>query len=402
MVAGIIAAAAWPMAHAYHQPDLLPILLIIATGYLFIPLAVVPMALLARTMSFHGHFMINVGGALAQGVVALTLAWAGFSAFALAWATLASGVTRGVIAQILRPALPWPLRLDNIGPILNTGSRLTTIYATGALGTRTPDMVVGKLVTLLAVGLYSRAVSLSDQFRMLIAGAISSVFFPAFARIRDRGEPLGPAYLRVCAGYSAVVWPGMAGLALAAQPIVRILYGPEWMKTAPLLSYIALSDIILIALPMVSDLPILLGRINKLLVFNLIDTAISLVLLTLGCMMAGVMGAAVSRLVYAVFWLCLYFRFIHGMVQFDLRQMLAIYLRSALVTCAAIAPLALSYLFWAPPATITLLQLAVSVATGCLAWLSALAILRHPALDELLGIAASLPLPRIFRRTATV
>ena len=67
---------------------------------------------------------------------------------------------------------------------------------------------VGKALGLLSVGLYSRAASLADQFRMLIAGAIGSVFYPAFARIRDRGEPMGPAYLRVCAGYSAVVWPG--------------------------------------------------------------------------------------------------------------------------------------------------------------------------------------------------
>ncbi|MFX8581908.1 oligosaccharide flippase family protein, partial [Acinetobacter baumannii] len=85
--------------------------------------------------------------------------------------------------------------------------------------------------------------------------AIGSVFFPAFARIRDRGEPLGPAYLRVCAGYSGVVWPGMAGLALAAEPLVRLLYGPAWVQTAPLLSMIATMEVMLVALPLVSDLP---------------------------------------------------------------------------------------------------------------------------------------------------
>ena len=219
VVAGLIAASAWPLARTYHQPALLPIMLIIASSYLLLPFAVVPMALMGRTMAFRGHFTVNVGGAVAQGMVSLALAAAGYSAFALAWGTLASGATRGVIAQLLRPALPWPLRTDGLRPIVSTGSRLTTLYASGALGSRTPDMIVGKLLGLIAVGLYSRAVSLSDQFRMLISGAIGSVFFPAFARIRDRGEPLGPAYLRVVAGYTAVIWPGMAGLALAAGPV---------------------------------------------------------------------------------------------------------------------------------------------------------------------------------------
>ena len=69
VVAGLIAATAWPLAHTYHQPALLPIMLIIASSYLLLPFAVVPLALMGRTMAFRGHFMVNVGGALAQGVV---------------------------------------------------------------------------------------------------------------------------------------------------------------------------------------------------------------------------------------------------------------------------------------------------------------------------------------------
>ena len=239
VVAGIIAAAAWPMAALYDQPALAPILLIIAGSYLALPLAVVPMAMMARAMQFRGHAIVTVGGTVAQCGVGIALAWAGWSSFALAWATLAAGLARGGIAQALRPSPPWPLRFDSVRAVLSFGSRSSVLYLTGGLGTRTPDLIVGKLLSLTAVGLYSRAVGLSDQFRQLIAGAMGSVFYPAFARIRDRGEPLGPSYLRVCAGYSAIIWPGMAGLALAAEPLVRILYGPEWMGVAPLLTMIA-------------------------------------------------------------------------------------------------------------------------------------------------------------------
>ncbi len=399
IVSGLIAAAAWPMAALYHQPALLPILLIIAASYLFVPLAVVPMALLGRTMSFRGHFTINVGGALAQGTVALVLAAAGFSAFALAWGTLACGMARGVIAQVLRPALPWPLRLDKVKPIIGTGSRLSLLYATGALGTRTPDMIVGKTLGLVAVGLYSRATSLSDQFRMLISGAIGSVFYPAFARIRDRGEPLGPAYLRVCAGYSAVIWPGMAGLALASTPIVHLLYGEAWMGVAPLLLIISLTEILLVSLPLHTDLPILMGKINKLLVFNITDTVMSVSLLVVGCFW-GLEGAALSRLVYGVCWIALYTRFLHGLVKFDLPALLRIYARSAAATLAALTPLALTYAFIAGPQVIGFLTLSAAVGAGVVLWFAALVLLRHPALSDLLGIAAHLPIARNFRLIA--
>jgi len=390
VVAGLIAAAAWPMAHTYAQPALAPMLLIIAASYLFVPLAVVPLALMSRTMSFRGHFTVNVGGAIAQGSVALLLAAMGFSAFALAWATFASGFARGIIAQTLRPALPWPLRFDGLRPILSVGSRLTGLYTAYGLCARTPDMIVGKILGLLAVGLYSRAASLSDQFRMLISGAIGSVFYPAFARIRDRGEPLGPAYLRVVAGYTAIIWPGMAGLALAALPVVNLLYGAKWLAVAPLLATISLTEIFLVALPLSTDLGVLMGRINSLLALYLVETILSLTLLTVGCQW-GVEGAAASRVVYGLTCVLLYARFVHGLVGFNVRALLAIYAKSAAASLAALAPLALTYLLWAGPAQISFPLLLATVGLGVALWAIAMVALRHPALDDLLGLLGHLP-----------
>jgi O-antigen/teichoic acid export membrane protein len=391
LVVAVIAALAWPLAHLYRLPELAPLLLIIASSYLFLPLAVVPMALLARDMRFNGHFAINVGGAAVQAGVAVTLAALGYSAYALAWATVGAGLARGLIAQGLRPALPWPPLFDKLGEVIGFGTRSSVLYITGALGTRTPDLILGKLVTLTSVGLYSRAASLSDQFRTLISGAIGSVFFPVFARIRDRGEDLGPPYLRVCAGYSAVVWPGMAGLALASEPIVRLLYGENWMAVAPLLTMISLAEILLVALPLVSDIPIVLGRMNRLLVYNVADTVLSLILLALGAWWGGVEGAAASRLVYAVGWLAIYASFMHHLVKFDVRELFSIYARSTLATLAAVAPLALVYALWAGPASIGFSALLIATALGGLCWFAALAVLRHPALDEILGMASAVP-----------
>ena len=393
IIAGIIAVLAWPMAAFYAQPQLAPILLIIAASYLFMPLAVVPMALMARAMQFRGHFIVNVSATAAGAIVALSLAASGYSSFALAWATVASGAAKGIIAQLLRPAPPWPLRFDAMQPVLAFGSKSSAIYLTGALGTRTPDLIVGKALGLVAVGVYSRAVSLSDQFRMLISGAIGSVFYPAFARIRDRGEALGPPYLRVCAGYSAIVWPGMAGLALASEPLVRVLYGEAWMQVASLLAMIAVTEILLMSLPLVSDLPVLMGKLNKLLGYNIIDTALSIGLLAIGCLW-GVEGAAASRLVYGVLWLCLYSRFIHGLVRFDVRALFNIYVRSALATLAAVAPLGLTYLFWTPPAETGFVTLVVATMIGIAAWGATLHALRHPAMDEIIGLVSSSPLAR--------
>ncbi|WP_225207660.1 oligosaccharide flippase family protein [Novosphingobium huizhouense] len=391
VIAAALAGASVPLARLYQMPALGPLLRVIALSYLFVPLSVVPMALMARAMQFRGHFVVNVSGALAQGAVALGLAAGGSSSMALAWATVAAAAVRGLVAQGLRPSLPRRLRLDGIARVLGFGARSSLLYLSGALGTRTPDLIVGKALGAFAVGLFSRAASLSDQFRMLISGAIGSVFYPAFARIRDRGEPLGPAYLRVCAGYSGVVWPGMAGLALAAEPLVRALYGPAWAATAMPLTTIALTEILLVALPLHIDLPILAGKLNPLLARNTVDTAMSIALLAIGCRW-GVEGAAASRLVYGAGWYALYFGFMRRIIGFDTRALLAIYLRSAATTLAALAPLILAYVLWAPPSAMPFAGLAACALGGGATWLAALALVRHPVLDEIVGIAAQVPL----------
>lgn len=390
-VAGLIAAAAWPMARFYHQPNLCPLLLVIATSYLLVPLSIVPMARLARNLAFHRHFAVYLSSGLVQTIVAIALAAAGFSAFALAWAIVAGAAVRGLVSQALAPSPPWPLRLDALGAVLRHGSKSSVLYLSGAAGARSPDLVIGHAVGLAGAGLYSRAVGLSDNFRMLMAGAIGSVFYPAFARIRDRGEPLGPAYLRVAAGYSAILWPAMTGLALASEPLVRILFGPAWSGVAPLLAMIALADVLFLSVPLHMDLPILLGRMNGLLARNIAETSLSIALLALGCLW-GVGGAAASRLVYAAAWVCLYAGFVHRLVGFDVRALLCIYLRSTAATVAAVAPLAATYWWVVSPGEIGFLELMLAAAAGALPWFATLVWLRHPAVAEIAGIAAQLPL----------
>jgi len=184
-----------------------------------------------------------------------------------------------------------------------------------------------------------------------------------------------------------VLWPRMAALALAAEPIVRCLYGEQWMGAAVLLQRIALLELFVVTLPLHIDLPILAGRIDRLMVLNLADTALSVTLLALGCWLGGVEGAATSRLVYGACWIALYARFMHQVVGFDVRALLGIHLRSAAAALAALGPMVLAYWFWLPPERMTLLPLALVSVVGVLAWVAMLWLVRHPLREEIRHVA---------------
>jgi O-antigen/teichoic acid export membrane protein len=383
----VILCLAWPIAAFYGDQRLMPVMVVIAASYLLVPFGIVPTAVLQRNMDFRRLFIVNVGSILAMGGTAVTLAASGYSALSLSWAIVAQAGAKAVLGIALsgiRP--PWPLTFTGARPIFRFGSKIMALYAVAAVGIRSPDLVVGRVVSIEGAGLFSRGTSLAAQLVTLLTGAVGAVFYPAFARLRDQGHDLAPPYLRVAAGFTAVTWPGMAFVAAAALPVVLFLYGAHWGEVAPLLALIALSQFFFTALPLQGELPILLGRTKTLLALNIVETIVSVGLLVIAGLWS-LEAAAASRIAYGMVWWLVYALLLRDVIGLRWRDLFELYARSLAVSLAAVAPLLLAYEFVAGPAEISLLWLGASAVAGALAWLAALFLVRHPARLEIAGFA---------------
>ena len=233
-----------------------------------------------------------------------------------------------------------------------------------------------------AVGLFARASGLALQLRLLVSGAVTGVFYPAFREVRDRGEPLAPPYLRVVAAYTGITWPAMAGIAVMAEPLVDMLYGSRWLAAAPLLAWVALSQLCYSALPLNGDLPILLGRKRELINRNIADAALSVALLALAAPF-GLIWVAVSRFAHGLLWIALYASFMRGILNFSWSGLLRVWGKSLLVTLAAVGPILASYALWRGPAEAGFVQAIGGALAGVLCWLAALLLIRHPLFAEI-------------------
>jgi O-antigen/teichoic acid export membrane protein len=386
-LAALILGLAWPIAAFYGEVELAPILALIAGSYLLVPFSLIPLALLSRRLEFRKTFAVNIAGAIAGSGTALGLAAAGFSAASLAWAMIANNLVRAVVAQVARPTpLGWPIKVSGLKEMIGFGSASSLLYLSGSIGVRSPDLILGRALGMAATGLYSRGAALASHAHQLVTGAVGSIYYPAFARLKADGEALGPYYERVAAAHGAIVWPAMGLIAVLAEPIVLALYGPTWGGAAPILTLIALSEFAFTALPLTMDLPILLGRIKRLLAFNLIDTALSVGTLVIAATW-GLVEAAGSRLVYSLLWFLLYAFWLQKMVGFRWSAMLKNYGMSLLLTAATVAPAALAVFVWRTPATLGFAGLLAAGAAAAVCWLAAIAVIGHPARDDLVALA---------------
>jgi O-antigen/teichoic acid export membrane protein len=389
LVAAFILAVAWPAALFYGEPRLFAILAIIAGSYAVVPWSVIPVALITKDMEFNQLFKVNVGGVTANAITGLSLAYFGFSAESLAWATVAQAVTRAIVAQTLRPCpIRLPLTFKESRPVIAFGSTSSALAVSGAIGVRSPDLIIGRILGFASVGLYSRGSALAGQLHTLVLGAMTGIFYPAFAKLRDEGQPFGPHYERVVAAFGAVVWPSMTLLAVAAYPLIDFLYGAKWVEAAPLLTMLAFAEICFIAVPLHVDIPILLGRFKQLVYINLLDTLASITTLIIAAHY-GLMAAATSRIVYGLLWFMIYGPYLHSIIGFRWSNMIGIYAKSALLSAITATPLLLAYHYWLPNTQIGFLRSIPFLMLGCVLWLGGLFALRHPAKREILQIAAS-------------
>lgn len=389
-IALLALASAWPIAVFYGDPQLLPITLVIAASYLLVPLAIVPQATCQRRMDYRSNTMIEVGAAVANALTALILAILGHGALALAWGAFAQQAARLLISQWRSGGmLPWPPKIARAADVMALGGTNTVQVVCSSLSARAPELVIGRMIDSAAVGLFARASGLALQLRLLIAGAVTGVFYPAFRRIRDSGEPLGPPYLRVLAAYTGVTWPAMAGIAVLGEPLIRLLYGERWMAAAPLLTWVALSQIGYVALPLYADLPVLMGRLKPLMRCMVIETVLSVVLIALTAPL-GLEWVAASRVLHAGLWVVIYLPLLASTLELRYRDILLGWLRSAAVSLAAVLPVLLGFFIGQGPAELGLVQAASTVALGIVLWLASLRVLGHPLYAEIHEIARGL------------
>jgi O-antigen/teichoic acid export membrane protein len=247
---------------------------------------------------------------------------------------------------------------------------------------RAPELEIGRVFSHASVGLFSRASGLALQLRLLVSGAVTGVFYPAFRAVRDSGQPLGPPYLRVVAAITGITWPAMAGIAVLAWPLVDLLYGPRWLETAPLLAWVALAQLCYVALPLNGDLPILLGQMPRLVRLQVSETLLC-VALVIAAAHISLHAVAVAIFCHGLASAAIYAPLMHGMLGFRWLDLGKVWGKSALVTVAAVLPALAFYGLWHGPQQAGAAQVLCSAAAGIAAWFVTLKLVRHSLYTEI-------------------
>jgi O-antigen/teichoic acid export membrane protein len=236
-VAAAIVAAAPLSAVVMRDPEVTPVLRVLAVGFAVGGTAVVAGALLRRTLDFRTQFFIETGSyVLGYGAVASALALRRYGVWSLVWGglaqtLLASGAQLAAARHSMRPFLAR----RELADLLHFGLGAAMSGWVNYLALNGDNFVVGRSMGAASLGLYSRAYALMNLPYMYAANVMSSVLFPAFAQAQGEPARLRRGYLLMTRVTAMIAAPAMSTLAIAAPHLVRSLYGPNWIGVvAPL------------------------------------------------------------------------------------------------------------------------------------------------------------------------
>jgi O-antigen/teichoic acid export membrane protein len=234
IIAALLFCASGWLGRWFAEPGIVPVMRVLALGFVFIPFGAITSALLARNFEATKQAYVTAAGTISYCVSCVVLAKLGFGSMSLAWANLINILACALAYIPLRPKnVPWMPSFSHWKSVAHFGMGSLLSSCVGALNNAIPDIMLGKLGSARQVGLFSRANSTVTIFTYIAGSTVSYGAVSYLAQAHHRGDPLSPILLRATVLLTGVGWTALALTAMLGQDIVLALYGPTWLDGVP-------------------------------------------------------------------------------------------------------------------------------------------------------------------------
>lgn len=193
-------------------------------------------AVVARHLQFEKTFRATVSAAAGSGAAGIASAILGAGIWALVIQQLAQQLCKCIV---LAAQVTWKPRLvfdpNRARLLFGFGWKL---LASGLLDQgyqSLSDLIIGKLFTKAELGFVSQGKKYPQAVGILLDGAIQPVMLSAVSRVQKDVADVKRLARRALKTSTFLIAPAMILFAVAADPIVRLVLGPQWLPSVPFL-----------------------------------------------------------------------------------------------------------------------------------------------------------------------
>lgn len=280
----LFALAPW-IAWFFEQPCLTELSRLIFLAFFISSFGISTQAYLTKNMMNREIAIVNLCALVCSGLVAVILAFKGFSYWSLAWQQIVNSAVL-VIGRFFFVKWHPSLKID-FAPIRRTYKFALNILITMIINTVNNNMltfVFGKLFTKTpeVVGNFFQAFKWNTMAHQVVGGMIGQVAQPVLVNVRGEEQEREIRIFRKMLRFTAfLAFPALFGLSLISNEFILSTIGEKWAACVPLLRILCIGGAFMPFYSLYSNLIISQGRSDINLWLNIIQIALQMVLIIL-------------------------------------------------------------------------------------------------------------------------
>ena len=292
----LLVVALSPAIAAYYQdPRLILVTCALATTFLTNALIVQHQALLARTLRVGTNASVRVAASVISTLLAIVLAWKGYGYWALVWREISRSIVLAGSVWICMPWIPGaPSRTTSVSSLLRFGMSVSAGNTLWTFGAGADRFLLGRFWGADAVGIYRQAFQLLTVPLDQLLSPAYQVTQPALSLLQSQPERFRRFYYKLLTGVCALTMPLSVFVGIAADRVVLVLLGADWLACVPILAVLSLGGFLRQPVASAGVILIAQGRSKEYLQLAVLQTVTTVVLMC-GGVYWGPMGIAVAE-----------------------------------------------------------------------------------------------------------
>jgi len=217
------------IAEYFGEPKLTRVVSVLSLQFIFIAFSVIPGAILTRNMNFRSISIVGIISALSTCIVTFSLAWFGFSYWALVFGSLVGVIIRTIGLNIANPFIKWPsFNFSGFKDIAKFGAYVSLQRILWYVYSQADVFIVGKMLGKTLLGYYSVAMNLASLPMQKVGGTFQQVGLPAYSKLQDNRDLAAKYALKVTRVVAFIAFPVFFGISCVAPELVLLLIGEKW------------------------------------------------------------------------------------------------------------------------------------------------------------------------------
>ena len=233
VVAGTLALLAGPIAGAFGEPQVAPLLIALGAVLVVSVAGATHIALMLREFGHREMATRSVVSNIVGGGAALAAASAGWGAWSL---VVQRGVTELAGTGMAWHAYRWMpgrrLSFDVLRELWAFSAGMTVTQILFVALVRVQDVIIGRTIGTAAVGVYRTAWRTVELIAQAVIMPFSQVALPTLGRLQDDLPAFRRAYVRIISVSAALAFPAIVGFAVLAPYAIPLIFGDQWAESA--------------------------------------------------------------------------------------------------------------------------------------------------------------------------